>query len=436
MQKRVYQPGQTISIIGAGPCGLAFTRALIDMGVNPNTIKVFDKASEPGGKVYTKIIDNKAYEMGASFAIPILYKNTLDLAKKYNISTTTNTSSMGTFNLQSGKFEPLTLEPNFFSNLSSEISRYELLINDKYPGLYSNMGYSYIPEEFNKTWTQFIEDNDFKLLDKFLAYYLSGSGFTHPSSPATAGQLMKTFSPSVVKMMTMGAVTLFTGKGWQELWKQEVDNLTQLGIEFHFNTDIQSIVRDQDKVTIKSNSNEWTSDNLVYTSNFKYLPSLLDRPTQIEIDTYSKVEHTDFRTLMLKIKSSTIQDKRGWIGFKPYIYNIVTDRPIILFKPYVDSDIILVYVYGSKGTTSQLILDNVKQDLQVLETEVVEVLEEKQWEYFPHVTSDMKSFFDSVMSLQGLGGVWVAGEAISFSNVEVVYVQGKYFAEQFVKNML
>jgi phytoene dehydrogenase-like protein len=434
LPKRVYHSGDRIAIIGAGAGGLAVARSLIDHGVDPHKIEVFEKSPNAGGKVKTTTVDGRPFELGAQMVIPGVYGPILDLVKKYGL-TLREPGKGANFDLASGKLVS-EMDAGQLAKLSKEMALYEYRYSTRWKSISEPLGFATIPEELNKSWPDFVKEQGFETIHVAVSGFIGGSGYLAPQALPQAAQMVRMLTPYNLTALVARGTRLFNA-GFQTLWELEAQDLQKLGVVFHYNTGVTGIVRQANATLLSVDSNQsYSFEHVFYTGNLAYLPKLLTRLSELEEKTYSQVVNNDYRAYILRIDGLNDQGKSGSFGFLPNTVTAPVDHAVLSVKPYADSDVHVFYAYGSPTSTDDEILAGINSDLSHLNAHVSEMVASQKWDYFPHVTSDLGGFFRGVLSLEGSGGVWVTGEATSFTATIEVYKQGRDFAQLFVENKL
>jgi glycine/D-amino acid oxidase-like deaminating enzyme len=433
--KRAYHPGARIAILGAGAGGLAVARSLIDHGVDPHKIEVFEKSESAGGKVKTILVDGRPVELGAQVVVPGVYKPILDLAKKYHLSLRKPDRGLNfdlaTGNIMAAPSKEDTLE--FFKQLAIYEYRYET----RWKSVSDPKGFANIPPELNKSWPEFVKEQGFEKIHLATSAFIGGSGYLAPQALPQAAQMVRILTPVNLLNLALRGTRLFDG-GFQTLWKLEAQDLQNAGVTFHYNTEVKGLSRQRDATLVATETNPAgiAFDHVFYTGNLAYLPSLLTEVSEQEKQVYGKVVNNDYRSYVVRVEGLKTGEKFGAFGFMPNTVTAPANHAVLSIKPYADKDVYVIYAYGTPTSTEAEILAGIQSDLARLHAHITEVIDSQKWQYFPHVTSDLGGFFRSVLALQGAGGVWITGEATSFTATIEVYKQGRDFAELFVQNKL
>lgn len=433
--KRIYHPEDRIAIIGAGAGGLAVARSLVENGVDPRKIEIFEKSATAGGKVKTIVVDGRPVEIGAQVVVPGVYGPILDLIKKHGL-TLRSPDKGANFDLGTGKLSP-GLSPEETAVFLKQMTAYEFRYATHWKSISEPLGLANIPEELNKSWPEFVKEQGFDMIHIATSGFIGGSGYLAPQALPQAAQMIRMLTPHNLMSLALHG-TRMINEGFQKLWELEAQDLQKQGVIFHYNTTVQGLSR-QPSVTLvstDSNSQGTPFEHVFYTGNISYLPKVLSQISEQETKLYSQVVNNDYRSYVVRIEGLDNKGKSGSFGFLPNTITAPVNHAVLSVKPYADSDIHVVYAYGSPTSTDEEIMAGIKSDLSHLGAHLTEVIASHKWDYFPHVTSDLGGFFRGVLEIEGSGGIWLTGEATSFTATIEVYKQGRDFAELFVKNKL
>jgi len=429
--RRPYLKGQSIAVIGAGVTGLAAARTLATEGVDPKLITVFEKNAEPGGKVETIQVDDRDYELGAAVIVPGRHKVIEALARMHGL-TTRRLGKGQQLDVLTGKPTP---ERTFLENvrLIFLIVRYAALYYRRFRGFLSPLGYCDIPLELKRTWPQFVKKQRLEGMDQAVAAVVGGSGYLRPDDPPQAAQIARLLRVSSILGLIVKGVRAFNAGGFQELLRRETTALQGLGVRFEFGGTVTEIARG-DRTILIIDGEQREFDHVFYTADLSYLGHLLAGASPSELRLFGRVSSYDYRCYILRADGLPNESRSYAAGIVPNMFQGVSERPVLIVKPYADTRIYLVYAYGEDTSTDASIAAAISAELARFGGAVGEVVRAKRWSYFPHVRDDLEGFFRAVMDLQGVGGLWVAGEATSLGLSVDAYEQGRDFARLFLRS--
>lgn len=166
-------------------------------------------------------------------------------------------------------------------------------------------------------------------------------------------------------------------------------------------------------------------DRLIVSISPDHLIGLTDL-TDYERTLFSKIRHYSY--------VSTIFEPEKPLGYRGLFDNkISAETPTIVFQSVPNTPILTTYAYGD--LEEHVCDEALKTDRREAVTKALtkrmqevslgglkKVYAQKQWEYFPHVSSqDIKAgWFDQMEALQGLKNTYYLGSALSFELVENV----------------
>lgn len=504
LQKRTFKGGDQIGIVGAGIAGLSIARSLIRKGVPGASITIFDERNLPGGKTRGLFIKDSTgkprhYELGAAVIIPDRYKLIEDLILKHNLGTRP-LDAPTFFNVKEGSIlaEP-TVEEKL--KLRDQAGYYLGLFrnNPSWMSLMSPDGYRNVPEELEKSWTEFLlkHGENFDLLNKRLAVAIGGSGFLMSQNPPFAAQVLRFVNPAfLMPILTPGkgsrmfneldgpclgddsSMGLTEINGFQCLWIREADELARIyGVNFKLGTRVSKIERgDKIKLSLskqvktKDDADEQIGysgvsfrkqpplffDHVFYTGDLRYLTSspwregrskfqgILAKATKQEVALFNSINIYPYKSYLVKLGNFPVEGKEGFFALTPQINTGDKNRAVLMMRTYKDTDVYQVWGYGNRSNEStEEFLLNFQRDMQRLKVDFNrerDVLVKSEWDYFPHATpqsgKSLKDFFNSIMARQGVGGLWYSSEVMGFGLTIEAYEQGKAFAEWFVDGKL
>lgn len=428
--KKGYIPGDTIAIVGAGMSGISFANALIENGVSPDRIHIYEKSKMPASKIQTEYIDGKPFDLGALLLVPGHYDNLINLFNKFGITLrAAANSNIGIFKKNDfGVYDKIEKDPKLFDKIKNELVVYAkqlrgLNVDD--PLFYVN-----VPDELNIPWNEFLIKNELFAIKEALTYFVDICGYSHPFDNVNTQQMVKTFSPKNIINQLMYGVK-FVENGWDKFLIKFSESIEKSGVEIFRGFPVESINRRNGDIFI---NNKILYDHVVYTADLSRLNEILLDKTKIESDLFSRVKTCDYRTLLFRVSGYLVDGHEGLIGFYENFFTPKVGQMLFCYKHFKDSDVVIAYVYGQNGIEIETIVDNMLNNFAEIGISVTEFIKEIKWNYFPHVEDNFKDFFRGIVQNQGNGGLWVTGEATSFAITLDVYEQANFFAKCLVKN--
>jgi glycine/D-amino acid oxidase-like deaminating enzyme len=445
-------------IIGAGISGIATARSLISKGVSPRHITIIEGNEVAGGKVSTQVIDGKPYELGAQIIIPGSYKVIEDLALELGIRTTDLQRGFF-FDTTSGKTQPF-FRSEEVPELIRQIEMYLRLYKEKWhqADLKSNFrlldydGLTKVHPDLEMPWAQFVKINNFELIERAFITILGGAGELFESyNSRNAARIVRALRPDVIQSVLIDRkpVQVFLDDGFQGLLVAASEKLRLSGVSFRFSTSVEKIYpsRGDRMITLKvvkglSTTNIW-ADHIIYTANPKFLPTIVSDFEKMGLDLYANVTYADYRAFLVRVKGvAALENISGSSGLLPNILQgnyelsgnetFATGLPVLMVKPYKDSDIVTIYAHGSKGDTNEGISKKILEIFRTLNG-TAEIIKAQNWNYRPKFKADETENLKKAALIQGLGGVWVTGEIFSFGAVHNVYETAQGLVQKMVE---
>ena len=459
-KKNVDYTKDTFLIIGAGASGLTAARTLLSAKVPSQNIIIVESEKNAGGKVSSTIVDGLPFEMGAQMIIPVNYKVIENLRDEFGMKTTPLQRGFF-FDIENGEVTPtLTKDevPKFIEQRDRYLKYYSEVWHQNSPDspyrLLDADGLIKVHPDLDKSWPQFVKDNDFEILEKVFISLLGGSGFEYDDfNPRHAARIVRALRPDLIdNLLVKGRpVEIFEGEGFQGLWKAVANKLALAGVQIRYNHRVERIIPKssggQTDVQVRSGDVRkiLKTDHVIYTANTKYLPQMVKKSKQLGYEVFKNATDSDYRAFLVKVAGiSSLNAKSGSIAIKPYIQPItdsqgqsafIIGKPVLLVKPYVQSDIVVIYAHGSKSISNVEIEKEISLMFDRLGG-IATILMSSNWAYRPKFRGNELSSIKTAMKLQGRGGIWFMGEIFSFGGVQEVYENAEAFTTMLLSNKL
>ncbi|MES2355661.1 MAG: FAD-dependent oxidoreductase [Pseudomonadota bacterium] len=281
-----------------------------------------------------------------------------------------------------------------------------------------------------KPWTELVEEKGWHTLQQQVNFFLRGAGYQDQNEN---GETVEDKTAAVYVAQYMNPVALlslvFSGiSGWkdgaQEMWKREIQELEENGVELRIHHPLARIVRHEDKVEAYSSNGYCESfDAVVFCCNPKLLiqedadgQRMLQDASAEEIEVFSKLRTVDLRTII--VKATELPDKNLTNQFS-FIQDRIDGQPGHFFGWFKKNNpnVYAFYVNGS-GISKEKIIETLERDVEGLGGKVEEHYGYKEWKnYFPHVDPEDMDFFPRVEQLQGKGNLYFADASLSFDDM-------------------
>lgn len=432
--------------MGAGASGLASVEALIENGVSADKIFVIDEAIKPGGKISSIPLGSKNifFEQGSQMIIPGAYPRVEKLASDLGVETIDLPRGFA-IDIKTGS-QGTIIPPDQYPELGKQIGRYLQLYSEKWHQdstaghyrLLDNDGMAFPhPDLIDKSWYQFVKENNFELLDKALLTLLGGTGSSFELVNSTAAaKVVRALNPSLIKSLFIDkkAVRTFPNNGFQELMVKWSEKLQKQGVRFAFGAKATSIdIAEMTKLTTVLLQNGMSTtiktENIIYAADPTKIATTVKNAVSFGLDIFQHVQSTDYRVFHYEVEGlEMLKGKAGSFALLPTILGGDTPsapfpvgEPIMIVKPYLDSDIVMISAHGGENITDESIEKKIEGMLKALNAKGKK-LDAKKWgnyRYkFPVLSHE--TFISAALNRQGENGFSVVGEALSFGGVESV----------------
>lgn len=407
-----------IIIIGAGPAGLTAAENLRDKGYE--NIVILEKEASAGGKCRSVDYEGRTYELGAGI-IASNYTTIMKLVEKYRIPLSPiNFSKDNLYDIERGGLHPDTLSSHekisFFWQLL--LRYYRLLL--RFPEV-QKPGLSHCEPELYDNFHHWARVNNIPLVEGKFERFFTGFGYGYWDEIPAAYTLKYNDWASLVSFVRRNIY--YFPEGIQELWKKIAAHHTVF-----YNTTIRQIIRIRGGVSIDTDSQKHHADVVILTCPLDESLHFMDA-TNEEKELFSKIQYTDYRTYVCRLRN--FPQQTGFIPahFKPS----KKGHPVFWYKRYDDSDIYTIYVLSDFTIHDDIIMKNVNDCISKLGGQLIQIEQVIKWKYFPHVgTSDMQEgFYKRLESLQGVNQTFYAGELLNFSTVELSAAYAKELVNRF-----
>ncbi|XP_047319723.1 uncharacterized protein LOC124923793 [Impatiens glandulifera] len=416
-----------IAIVGAGPSGLSAAYALIRLGYVHVTL--LEKNPDVGGMCESLNFQGRVYDLGGQVLAANSGRCVFHLAKEVGAKTEEMDShKFAVIDSSTGKFEDLKLVHDYVSIISLTL---KLQDETKSSG---RVGIHALSDLASDQTPQFLHAHGFSSVPKSVSYgyTASGYGYVHDMPYAYVHEFTRT--------SMAGKVRRFVG-GYASLWNKLSQSLP---INVHCSTEVLRVKRGgttnitidcRDCQTGEIQSMEF--DQLIISGAFPFnnqqtyrspasTPTengsqLMDM-TELEIELFSKVQTIDYYTTVLKINGLE-HIPMGFYYFGEFMDDPATiGNPVAMQRFYADTDVFLFWSYGNSADISgSKVAELAKNAAKRMGGEVEEVILQRRFKYFPHVSSqDMKEgFYDKLeQQLQGQNNTYYVGGLMAFELTE------------------
>jgi len=444
-----------IAIIGAGPAGLSAAMYLELKGYE--NYVVFERDDHVGGKCHSPEYKGKRYEMGAIMGVPSYYAvhdveefcgfthDGPKLDAEYAHPDGTRYSPMDDHGDPAEAERLLDVQNQFRQLCMLLLTKYEGydvnghrgVAEGRYDGFAATPGREPVSGEnpnlkdLALPFKDFLELNEIPLvkelwIDPFTSF---GYGF-FDEIPAAY----------VLKYLDWETNTSFIRKdlwtwkdGTQSIWERLNAKLKNPAV---LNADLSNVTRSNQKVSVTVNGELQEFDKLIVTAPLQFFPDYADA-TDTEKELFSKIDYERYDILGYVTEPEDHPEKSLFI--REYMEPENYGRLMLFYRRWFeDKDQVLVtYSLRNHRDKPEISIEenrkNVLEDCATMGAPAKEVINQKDWYYFPHIyTEDYAAgWYDKVEALQGNLNTYYAGEIMSFGNMDETAEYSRELVERF-----
>ncbi len=421
-----------VLIVGAGAAGLTMAMNLREKGYNH--VVVVEKTPEVGGKCHSLAYKGRNYDMGANLTTP-RYETIRPLAARLNL----DLISMAERRLIALTDEAVPSPDDFSTTkavLLRALSQWYILMRNR-SGVAQN-GYAGIGKGARKPFKKWLKSRGlapFRELfaNLFIAY---GYGIMDELPAAYALKFFDEVHMTAAVDTILGkevTTTKVFADGFNALWVKVVEAFE---IDVRLSVDVKTVTRDDAGVhatwtTAEGDTVSQDFDRLVLACGPDRALSFLDATAE-ELRLFAQLERYDYYVTAAVLKG--VPDISTFLF--PYSKQFNPGKPTVFYPPFPgdSNNVFMFYAYGDKHTNQEIVHAHIREVIArpEFEGELVEIIATKHWKYFPHVNSRAmkQGFYEDMEALQGVNRTYIAGEAMSFTLVELI----ARYSEDLVKN--
>lgn len=234
-------------------------------------------------------------------------------------------------------------------------------------------------------------------------------------------------------------MSFVTGDLWT--WKDGTQSIWEhlnavLKHPARLNSKVEKVERVGDKVMITVNGHQEQFDKVIVTAPLQYLPEYFDATDQ-EKELFSKIDYDRYDVIAFTTKPEDFPARSCCIleNMEPERYGHLMSY----YNRWNDDNTQMLITYALRNHKDDPVLPYeqsramVLDDLKDMHTPVDTIHLERQWYYFPHISSaDYASgWYDSVEAMQGQNNTYYAGEIMSFSDIDETCEYSREIVERF-----
>ncbi|PAN36509.1 hypothetical protein PAHAL_6G288900 [Panicum hallii] len=412
-----------IGIVGAGPSGLSAAYALAKLGYH--NVTVFEKCQNVSGMCESIDIEGRTYDLGgqviAANSAPVITHLAKELGSEFEEM---DSHKLALIDSKTGNIRDLEVAEDYVSMVSLTLKLQDEANRSGRVGIHAVSGLASDPT------LEFLKQHGLSSVPKSVAYGYTASGYGFVQDMPYA------FIQEFTRTSMAGKIRRFK-HGYMSLWEKLSQSLP---FEVLCGTEILRVKRDScgASVHIKNNNNDIEvrefdkiilSGSIAFKNGKTYRSlSLTDGENEVvelndlERELFSKVQTIDYYTTVVKIEGFEHMPK-GFYYFGEYMEDPTTiGHPVAMQRFFADTNVFLFWSYGNsadiKGSYVAKCVTNVVTSMGGT---VQNVLLQRRFKYFPHVSSeDMKNgFYERVESqLQGFQNTYYVGGLLAFELTE------------------
>lgn len=413
-----------ICIVGAGPSGISTAWYLQSKGYNDITI--LEKEGRVGGKCFSPIFRGKHFEMGAGIGEPDgTTQEFMDISGAIPDGESPHVKDRDAKSGEKTGSFPFLKEEEMIE-LKKQMGIMKELLETKYKG-YDKPGHANCHPELMESFEDFCDISNVPLCKHAWLKPYTSFGYGYFNN-IPAAYVLKYMNWDNMMYLAKGEYLAWEN-GTQELWEKAALKLNRYP---RFLTDIKSIVRKNNKVYVESNYGREEYDIVIFTSPLQHLHKYVDL-CENEKQLFSKIKTMDFRTYGFVPENNP--EHSAFINGN---LDISKKGHAMLYYNRWEKDeeqIITAYIIADedKKIGNEECLQMLKEDMEIQEIGIKDIVIFKIWEYFPHISSfHMKQgWYDNVETIQGENNTYYAGEIMNFSNMEQCIAYSKNLVERF-----
>lgn len=446
---------ERICIIGGGPAGLAAGMYLQQKGYDNYTI--LERNDHVGGKCHSPEYQGKRYEMGAIMGVPSYYA--VKDVEEFCGFTHDGPKLKAIYRTPDGTREnPMDDEGDpkkeeALGAMRKQFRKFLLLLETKYKGYDVNghrgvaqgryEGCAATPKrepvsgenenlkDLALPFQEFLERNGVPEVRRLWIAPFTSFGYGYFDEIPAAYVLKYLDFQTNSNFMR---VNLWTWKdGTQSIWERLNEKLDRPA---RLNAVISRVERNNNKVYVTVNDSVEEYDKIIVTAPLQFLPDYFDADEQ-ERELFSKIDYERYSILGFVPKQEECPDESCFV-----LRNMESDRVghlMLYYRRWMEDPDQAIVTYTLRSHKDQedvpydVCKDTVTEELNTLKAPVKQIINEKDWYYFPHIyTEDYQNgWYDKVEAMQGVRNTYYAGEIMSFGDMDETAEYSRELVDRF-----
>jgi phytoene dehydrogenase-like protein len=415
-----------VCVIGAGPAGLSAAHYLRERGYQ--RVTVLEAANRVGGKCCTIAHEGEAYDLGAVLAAPG-YTHVLELARRHDVEAVPGPPHVlvDRERAWSRPLGPLVLDFTSPATYRAVLSFARALAQNR--GL-ARPGFAALGPDAHLTGREYIDRHGLQPLEDSLYAMFSGYGYGFPAEVPVAYlfKLLYLLFPdgplSAARWLKLRAdqegpiaaarffqPLMFRG-GYQGLFEKVAAPLdVELGAE------VRRVERKGGRVEVTVGERTQTFDRVIVTMDARRILETITLTAE-ETSRLAQVRFVPYYSFLCRLSGAPALTASFHID---RVRKGLRNRVLVVSQPNGHPSMSVIYVIGAEDGTLRSIEGGLAEDLASLGHRLDAIVARGQWTYFPHLApAAMRSFYADIDRAQGTGGLYFAGELLSFATVESV----------------
>ena len=406
------QQGQNlrVAIIGGGISGLSAAGQLASLGYDD--VVVFEKESDVGGKIKTIEYEKRPYELGA-LIFNHEFTNVMEMAYRYG----QQSFAVSKPHLIEPDGTVLTYQELIkqrYGYLSFLVAAYRMLYGGSTHDHAQDIGFVGQDPCLFRPMAEFAGMHHIEAATDCIDSFLTGCGYGYYED-IPALYLMK-LAPIVLKELIASGLALgphqgwsMFQNGWQELCRQMAGDLV-----VRLSSPVGQIRRaSASDVEITANGITERFARVILAMPLDETLRFLDA-TPLEKDLFQRIRY--LRYLVTLVEGEGLFTA----SFKDHVTRDTIGHLNFIVQPYPDRPVFQLYQLLAQDMTVTDALNVAKQDVAKVDGKITKIIAQKEWRYFPHVTTQDMSmgYYDLLESMQGQNDTYYTGALLSFETVE------------------
>lgn len=412
-----------IAIIGGGISGLTIAEGLIQKGYTQVTL--YEREHHLGGKLQTIWYKGKSYEMGALFGLPSQkYLKAYMKARNIKVDgpklSRTNFSETGQPVMQIPK-ECLPTFVEELDRLPEVLSSHKSL---EFPNIHN------IESALTLPFSEWCDLHDFKVLKIIYAHHFTSYGL---------GFIEEIPAIYVLKIMNYDNLMSFMELPEFCTWKDGVSALIkeieQIIPNVRCGQKVLSLEKTEgDQVKVITEFDDLVYKHVIITCPLDGFSDFYNRDMTMQryLKSIKYMHHHVYAFVTKKVPASCgciLSNLRKERIGHPIVWNARWTQESL----ELEDRLVMVYVYSTPNLSKDNVYRQVVSDLLNVGFESLTLYRFNSWLQSPHVSTAMleEGFYDKMHTMQGVDGVYLAGEIMSTVTMDNAIRYSKYLIEAF-----